>query len=126
MKDCFVYILTNQTRSTLYIGVTSGLERRVWQHQNKIHPGFTEKYNCDRLVYYEAYPDTQQAIARESQLKKWRRDKKENLINTLNPTWRDLTDELFAQRPARIDAPGSVRDSSTSLRRLAPTPLRSE
>ena len=126
VKDCFVYILSNQSRSTIYIGVTSSLERRVWQHQNKVRPGFTAKYNCDRLIYYEAYPDPQQAIARESQLKKWRREKKENLINTLNPTWRNLSNELFAQRPARIDAPGSAGDSSTSLRRLSPTPLRSE
>jgi len=132
--------MSNSTRSTIYIGVTNDLQRRVWDHRNKTNRGFIEKYNCDRLIYYEVYPDPRQAIERESQLKKWRREKKDKLINGFNPTWRDLTDELFAQRPARFESLGSLRDclfcsekdrqayfvSSTPLRRQEPTPLRSE
>lgn len=88
----YVYILASES-GTLYIGVTNNLERRVSEHQQKIIKGFTEKYNCHRLIYYENFSNVNDAIAREKQLKKWRREKKESLVKTINPTWKDLSQE---------------------------------
>ena len=93
MKQYCVYIMTNNSR-TLYIGVTSKLKDRVWQHKNKLVEGFTKKYNIDKLVYYEQTQDIYSAIAREKQLKGWTRKKKINLIEKENPDWLDLYDEL--------------------------------
>ena len=76
---------------TLYIGVTANLERRVYEHQHGLHPGFTKKYNCNKLVYFEQYSDIQQAIIREKQLKGIRRERKEELIRSTNPHWNDLS-----------------------------------
>ncbi len=96
MKDLFVYILTNAPRHTvLYIGVTNDLETRLWQHSNAVGSHFAHQYNANTLIYYEVCPDPNSAIAREKQLKGWSRPKKEKLIATLNPEWRDLADELF-------------------------------
>lgn len=97
MKDyrCYIYILANKRNGTLYIGITSNLRRRVFDHKNKIFKGFTEKYNVVRLVYYEVYGEIGQAIYREKQLKGWRRQWKIELIEKNNPTWRDLYDDLF-------------------------------
>jgi len=81
------------TSGTLYIGVTNNLERRVSEHKQNLIKGFTEKYNCHKLVYYETFSDIKQAINREKQLKKWSRIKKENLISTINPRWDDLSSE---------------------------------
>lgn len=90
MKTYWVYILTNRS-GTLYIGVTNDLERRVAEHKEGVHPdGFTARYAMDRLVYLEAYPSIRDALAREKQLKGWRRAKKVALINAANPSWRDL------------------------------------
>ena len=91
----FVYMMQSTSRHALYIGVTSKLEQRVWQHKNHVIEGFTEKYKCDRLVYYEIYAHVQRAIAREKQLKGWRREKKEWLIAKMNPRWKDLSEEWF-------------------------------
>ncbi|MDX9746294.1 MAG: GIY-YIG nuclease family protein [Syntrophales bacterium] len=90
----YVYIITN-TSKTLYIGMTNNLERRVFQHKNKLVPGFTSKYNLNRLVYYEQTENVLSAIAREKQLKGWLRKKKIDLIEAQNPEWTDLSDELF-------------------------------
>ncbi|WP_158825770.1 GIY-YIG nuclease family protein [Mucilaginibacter lacusdianchii] len=87
----FVYILTNITNTVLYIGVTSNLETRVWEHKQKVHSGFTAKYNCNKLVYYEKHQWIQDAIDREKQLKAGSRQKKINLIVTYNPAWEDLS-----------------------------------
>jgi putative endonuclease len=76
---------------TLYIGVTNSLERRVYEHKSNRNPGFTQKYACHKLVYYEHFTDIEIAIAREKQLKKWRREKKEFLIRTMNRSWKDLS-----------------------------------
>jgi len=76
---------------TLYIGVTNNLERRVLEHKNKLNDGFTKKYGCTRLLYYERFDFIDEAIRREKQLKKWRREKKENLISDMNPEWIDLS-----------------------------------
>jgi putative endonuclease len=87
----FVYIMTNSPRShVLYTGITGNLPHRVFQHKNKLTPGFTSRYNLTRLVYYEefVYPDA--AIAREKEIKGWRRSKKIELIESMNPHWRDM------------------------------------
>jgi putative endonuclease len=90
-KQFFVYIMTNGPKSAvLYAGITGNLTRRVWQHKHKLTPGFTGRYNLTRLVYYEHffYPDA--AIAREKEIKGWRRSKKIKLIESINPRWEDL------------------------------------
>ena len=89
MKQYFVYILTNRSDG-LYVGVTSDIERRVAEHKLKVAEGFTSKYNVSTLVYYEATSDVHAAIAREKQIKGWRRAKKIALIESVNPQWRDL------------------------------------
>ena len=87
----YTYILSNQTNTTLYIGVTNDLERRILEHKSGLIPGFTQKYNCHKLVYYEEYSDINQAIDREKQLKKWSRGKKDWLIDMVNKERKDLT-----------------------------------
>jgi putative endonuclease len=94
MKQYYVYILTSKS-GTLYTGMTNNLERRVQQHQQKIIEGFTSKYNVTRLVYYETYNNVRDAIAREKQIKSWRRSKKITLIKTMNPKWRDLSEGWY-------------------------------
>ena len=79
----------------MYVGVTSNLESRVWQHKTKVNPGFTNKYNVNKLVYYEVHDDIFVAIQREKQIKRWRRGKKEWLINNMNPCWNDLSEGWY-------------------------------
>jgi putative endonuclease len=86
----FIYIMRSE-RGTLYTGMTSNLYERVQQHKNKENGGFTKQYDCDKLVYFEEHQYVNNAIERENQIKKWRREKKEHLINTINPSWRDLS-----------------------------------
>lgn len=90
MKTYSVYILASKKEGTLYIGMTSDLEKRVWQHKNKIIKGFTEKYNVDKLVYYEQTENVESALTRERQLKEWQRRWKIRLIEKDNPEWNDL------------------------------------
>jgi putative endonuclease len=89
-----VYILASQRNGTLYTGVTSDLVKRVWQHKNEVHEGFTKKYNVYMLVYFEAHETMPAAITREKQIKKWNRQWKINLIEKENPQWRDLWDDI--------------------------------
>ncbi|MBK8989165.1 MAG: GIY-YIG nuclease family protein [Chloroflexi bacterium] len=89
-----VYILASQRNGTLYTGVTSDLVKRVWQHKNEVHEGFTKKYNVHMLVYFEAHETMPAAITREKQIKKWNRQWKINLIEKENPQWRDLWDDI--------------------------------
>jgi putative endonuclease len=89
-KQYYTYILSNKSDTTLYIGVTNDLERRVSEHRSGMIPGFTQKYNCHKLVYFESFSDVEQAIAREKQLKKWSRAKKDALIDTMNKDRKDL------------------------------------
>ena len=93
MKDhlYYVYILTNKSNTTLYIGVTSDLEGRVGEHKEKVFKGFTSKYQIDKLVYFEEFQWIQDAIAREKQLKGGSRQKKIDLVIEMNPSWRDLS-----------------------------------
>ena len=91
----YTYILTNKTNTVLYIGMTNDLHRRLYEHKNELLGGFTKKYHIHKLVYYEGFASPQHAIAREKQLKKWKRDKKNALIETINPEWKDFS-ESFA------------------------------
>ena len=95
MKQYFVYILASKKNGTLYIGMTSDLIKRVWEHKNKVVEGFTHKYNIHRLVYYEIFDDPENAIKREKRLKFYKRDWKINLICDKNPDWDDLYDTLI-------------------------------
>ena len=89
----YVYMLTSANHQAIYIGVTNDLMRRVTEHREGAVPGFTQKYRVYQLVYYEETPDVLAAIAREKQLKGWTRAKKNRLIATINPLWRDLTQD---------------------------------
>ena len=89
-RQYYVYILTNRTR-TLYVGVTNDLERRMYEHKNKLAPGFASKYNITWLAHYEQTSDVESAIAREKEIKGWRRSKKVALIESSNPQWKDLS-----------------------------------
>ena len=91
----YVYVMQSSSRRALYIGVTSDLEHRVLQHKNEAFDGFSADYKTHRLVYFERFVDVTNAIAREKQLKNWRRSKKEWLVNTINPEWKDLSAEWF-------------------------------
>jgi putative endonuclease len=95
MKAFYVYMMTNQSRVVLYTGITNSLVRRVWQHQNGEIEGFTKSYKINRLVYYECFDDPRDAIAREKEIKSWRREKKNALVETKNPKWADLSPMLF-------------------------------
>jgi putative endonuclease len=90
MKDFYVYIMTNKTK-TLYTGITNNLSRRVYEHQNKLIEGFTKKYNIDKLVYFELFINSNDAIRREKQIKGWIRKKKIALIESMNSEWKDLS-----------------------------------
>jgi putative endonuclease len=93
MSRYFVYIVASRSRA-LYVGVTNDVSRRVGEHKEGLIPGFTQRYKINRLVYYESTPDVRAAIAREKQIKRWRREKKVNLIESLNPDWNDLAREV--------------------------------
>ena len=94
-KHYYTYIVASRSH-TLYIGVTSNLEQRIWQHKNKAHEGFTANYNCNRLVWFETYSNAATAITREKELKGWRRARKIELIEKSNPTWTDLSENWGA------------------------------
>ena len=86
-------MLTNKSNNVLYIGVTNNLERRIYEHKNKIVKGFTERYNVNKLVYYETTQDIVSAIAREKHLKGWKRIRKNELVEEFNPYWKDLSED---------------------------------
>ncbi|MDA9066678.1 GIY-YIG nuclease family protein [Flavobacteriales bacterium] len=90
MNTYFIYILSSPNKSVLYIGVTNDLQRRIAEHKSKMFEGFSKKYNCTDLVYFEKHNQIEKAILREKQLKKWKREWKENLINSENSDWTDL------------------------------------
>jgi putative endonuclease len=90
----YVYIMTNWNNKVLYTGVTNNLERRVYEHRNKLIKGFTYKYNVNKLVYYDCTDDVNSAIAREKQIKGWTRQKKNALVESMNPEWKDLSLEF--------------------------------
>lgn len=87
----YVYILTNKHNNVLYVGFTNNLKRRLKEHINRINPGFTKRYNVNKLIYFESTPYVNNAIKREKQIKKWSRQWKINLINDMNPDWEGLS-----------------------------------
>lgn len=91
MKQYFVYILTNKTNKVLYTGVTNDLQRRIYEHKQKLVDGFTSKYNLIKLVYVQEFIDIEDAISAEKKIKGWLRQKKINLIKSVNPEWKDLS-----------------------------------
>ena len=95
MQIYYVYILSNYTNSTLYIGVTNDLKRRIYEHKNKLISGFSSKYNVNKLVYFEETTDIKSAIQREMNLKKWKREWKDEIIKKNNPSFYDLSKEFL-------------------------------
>lgn len=100
-KGGFVYMMSNWTGEVLYTGVTNNLERRVSEHKTGQGSIFSKKYNLKKLVYYEQFGDIETAIARETEVKKWRREKKNELINSVNPAWNDLSKAWYADSSSR-------------------------
>ncbi len=90
MKKYYVYIMSNKYNSILYVGVTNNLKRRVFEHKEKIVEVFSSKYNCSKLVWYEETENIESAILKEKQIKKWKREYKENIIKNMNQNWIDL------------------------------------
>ncbi|MFZ6035627.1 MAG: GIY-YIG nuclease family protein [Patescibacteria group bacterium] len=99
MYSYYVYIMTNKRNNVLYIGVTRNLEYRVWEHKNKIKPGFTSRYKINKLVYYEEFVMLMDAVQREKQMKNWHRDWKFNLVRKHNPAMVDLAAEWSERDP---------------------------
>lgn len=93
-KNYYIYIVTNWNNKVMYIGVTNNLERRIYEHKNKLLDGFTKKYNITKLVYYEHTNSIDSAITREHQLKGWLRKRKNELVETMNPKWLDLSESF--------------------------------
>ena len=89
----YVYIMTNRNNTVLYTGVTNNLKRRVYEHKNKLTEGFTKKYKISKLFFFESTDDIKSAIAREKEIKGWLRIKKDQLIETVNPEWNDLSED---------------------------------
>ena len=114
----YVYIMTNNPKSgVLYVGITGDLRRRVWQHKNKSVPGFTSRYNLTQLVYYEQFVYPGAAIAREKEIKGWRRSKKIALVESMNPRWDDLAREWQdiykpTGQPPRIEIPRPAEENA--------------
>jgi len=108
MKTYYLYILASKRNGTLYIGLTNNLVKRVYEHKENLVPGFTEKYNVHHLVYYEQFTDIHSAIAREKQIKRWKRQWKLNLIEKMNPDWKDLYDNFdCCPSVAEVDSNGN-------------------
>ena len=95
MKESFVYMLANKYNNVLYIWVTNNIRRRVYEHKMKTSKGFTNQYNCNKLVWYEQFDDINLAISREKQLKNWKRSWKDTLVQKNNPDWNDLAERWF-------------------------------
>ena len=93
-EQAYIYFMSNRYNKVLYVGITSNLIKRVWEHKKKVVDGFTKRYNLNKLVYYEIYDDIETAINREKQIKSWPRKRKIELIHSLNPHWDDLYEKL--------------------------------
>jgi putative endonuclease len=97
-KQSYVYIMTNEWNKVLYTGITNNLLRRVFEHREKLHKGFTERYNVTKLVYFETFEDIEWAIQREKQIKSGPRQKKLELVNAVNPEWQDLYPTISGEK----------------------------
>jgi putative endonuclease len=95
MSNFYVYLLSNVHHTVFYTGCTNDLRRRVYEHKHQVYKGFTKKYNCHKLLYYEEFADVPSALHREQQLKRYKKEWKENLINSINPEWKDLYEDLI-------------------------------
>jgi putative endonuclease len=93
-KQYYIYLITNQNNTAIYTGVTSNLTKRIWEHKNKLLKGFTQRYNINKLVYYEIYDNPENAITREKQIKAGSRKNKVDLIKSINPEWKNPYDSL--------------------------------
>ena len=93
-KSYYVYLLTNWNNKVMYVGITNDLQRRIFEHKEKSVKGFTEKYNVHKLVYFEQTSDVEAALTREKEIKKWRREKKNRLVENANPSWMDLSEDF--------------------------------
>ena len=93
-KAYYVYLITNWNNKVIYVGMTNDLQRRIFEHKEKQVKGFTEKYNVHKLVYFEQTSDVETALNREKEIKKWRREKKDKLVEDTNPSWRDLSEDF--------------------------------
>ena len=91
----YVYIMTNKRETVLYTGMTDDINKRAWEHREHVQRGFSHRYNCEFLVWFETHETRESAFQRERQIKKWNRAWKERLINEMNPEWRDLADTLI-------------------------------
>lgn len=100
IKGGYVYFMTNKHKNVLYVGVTSNMEQRLWQHKLKSVEGFTRKYNVEHLVYVENFPSIEEAIAREKQIKNWSRKNKDFLVNQQNPIWLDISVQWYEGDPS--------------------------
>ena len=100
MPDYYVYFLTNKTNEVLYVGVTNNLERRLYEHRQGNADAFSKKYRTFKLVYFEIFSDPATAISREKQIKRWRRNKKDNLVKLQNPDWLDVSEEWYRPDPS--------------------------
>ena len=107
-KYSWVYMMCSKSRRALYTGVCAGLHKRVFEHKNGLIEGFTKKYECHRLVYFETFTYVGQAIKREEEIKGWRREKKDALVETINPQWKDLSDGWY---PTTLKAPQGPSES---------------
>lgn len=96
-RTYYVYLLTNWNDKAIYVGVTNDLLRRIYEHKKKLLPGFSQKYNLTKLVYFEDCGDIKDAIEREKTIKKWRREKKDRLVNSINPDWKDLSEGWYQE-----------------------------
>ena len=103
MPRFYVYLLTNHNNKVMYVGMTNDLKRRVYEHKTKQLSGFTEKYNLSKLAYFEETSDVHAAITREKEIKKWRREKKNQLVVPTNPEWKDLSEGWFEISPCGRD-----------------------
>ena len=116
MRSYYVYIMSSYSK-VLYIGVTNNLLRRVYEHKNEVVGGFSSMYKTKYLVYYETTNSPDIAITREKQLKSWRREKKESLIRTMNPLWRDLYPDIASNSEESIEGFDDAKDPSTRFAR---------
>jgi putative endonuclease len=96
-KQSYMYLMGSASRRALYAGVTAKLRKRVFGHKNGLIEGFTARYKCHRLVYFEVFANIKDAIAREKEVKGWRREKKNKLVETMNPSWKDLAADWFPE-----------------------------
>ena len=94
MGTYYVYIITNSRHTVLYTGFSNDVARRTSEHKGKVYKGFTQKYNCDKLIYFETFNNAEDALHREKQIKRYKREWKENLINSMNPGWKDLYEDF--------------------------------